>query len=191
MAGKKISQMDPLGELNSDIWLEVITLVAGQWVNMKLDMATIRRDLVVQAGSAYEIAVDNGFHGTVEEWLESLKGKSAYQSAVDLGQFSGTEAEWVAALEALYTVQDTDEGKVLCVTDGRGQWVPLTKAMVGLDQVDNTSDMDKPVSTAVQAALDVKADQATIGENVNNTLADLGFVADPEGDIIIDEGTLA
>lgn len=27
--------------------------------------------------SAYEIAVDNGFEGTVEEWLGSLKGESA------------------------------------------------------------------------------------------------------------------
>lgn len=30
----------------------------------------------------------------------------------------------------------------------------LTKASVGLDQVDNTSDLDKPISTAVQEALD-------------------------------------
>lgn len=32
-----------------------------------------------------------------------------------------------------------------------------TKAQVGLDKVDNTADLDKPVSTAVQAALDGKA----------------------------------
>lgn len=31
----------------------------------------------------------------------------------------------------------------------------VTKADVGLDQVDNTSDLDKPVSTATEAALDV------------------------------------
>jgi hypothetical protein len=34
----------------------------------------------------------------------------------------------------------------------------VTKAQVGLDQVDNTSDADKPISTAVQQALDGKAD---------------------------------
>ncbi len=33
----------------------------------------------------------------------------------------------------------------------------ITKAMVGLDNVDNTSDTDKPVSTATQTALDLKA----------------------------------
>jgi len=34
----------------------------------------------------------------------------------------------------------------------------FTKSMVGLGNVDNTADLDKPVSTAVQAALDLKAD---------------------------------
>lgn len=69
--------------------------------------------------SAYEVAVQNGFVGTEEEWLESLKGekgdpgtpfgdltpeqkeelrgeegKSAYEVAVDNG-YQGTEEDWV------------------------------------------------------------------------------------------------
>lgn len=48
--------------------------------------------------SAYEIAVDNGFPGTEAEWLESLKGTSAYQLAQALG-FPGTEAQWIASLQ--------------------------------------------------------------------------------------------
>lgn len=36
----------------------------------------------------------------------------------------------------------------------------ITAAMVGLDNVDNTSDLDKPVSNAVQTALDLKANLA-------------------------------
>lgn len=39
--------------------------------------------------------------------------------------------------------------------------VTLVKADVGLTNVDNTSDANKPVSTAVQAALDLKASDAT------------------------------
>ena len=39
----------------------------------------------------------------------------------------------------------------------------VTKAQVGLDQVDNTADADKPVSTATQAALDDKANSADLG----------------------------
>ena len=38
----------------------------------------------------------------------------------------------------------------------------VSKAQVGLGNVDNTADMDKPVSTATQAALDLKADAAEV-----------------------------
>ena len=38
----------------------------------------------------------------------------------------------------------------------------VTKAQVGLGNVDNTSDANKPVSTAVQAALDLKADAESV-----------------------------
>lgn len=59
--------------------------------------------------SAYEIAVENGFHGTEEEWLQSLHGqdgrdgtpgadgKSAYQYAQD-GGYTGTEEEFATKL---------------------------------------------------------------------------------------------
>ena len=62
--------------------------------------------------SAYEIAVANGFTGTEQEWLDSLKGKdgedatgetgatgaSAYEIAVANG-FTGTEIEWLESLK--------------------------------------------------------------------------------------------
>lgn len=50
--------------------------------------------------SAYEIAVENGFEGSLTDWLESLKashGKSAYEIAVDNG-FVGSEQDWLASL---------------------------------------------------------------------------------------------
>lgn len=53
--------------------------------------------------SAYELAVENGFEGSVTEWLESLKGESAnrgysaYEIAVQHG-FVGTEIEWLQSL---------------------------------------------------------------------------------------------
>ncbi len=75
--------------------------------------------------SAYEVAVENGFVGTEQEWLDSLKGEqgdpldyndltpeqitslkgekgddglSAYEVAVR-GGFTGTEAQWLASLK--------------------------------------------------------------------------------------------
>jgi hypothetical protein len=49
----------------------------------------------------------------------------------------------------------------------------VTKAQVGLSDVDNTSDMDKPVSNAQQTALNLKQDALTPGTNmeiVDNTI---------------------
>ena len=54
--------------------------------------------------TAYEIAVNNGFTGTEQEWLASLKGtkgdqgKSNYDIAVDNG-FEGTEQEWLESIK--------------------------------------------------------------------------------------------
>ena len=66
--------------------------------------------------SAYELAIQNGFAGTITEWLESLKGTdgingingtngtegknglSAYEIAVKNG-FVGTESDWLESLK--------------------------------------------------------------------------------------------
>ena len=53
--------------------------------------------------SAYELAVENGYEGTVQEWLASLvgaagaDGASAYELAVKNG-YEGTETEWLQSL---------------------------------------------------------------------------------------------
>ena len=45
----------------------------------------------------------------------------------------------------------------------------VTKAQVGLDKVDNTADLEKPVSTAMQAALNLKADESDLAGYVPTT----------------------
>ena len=45
----------------------------------------------------------------------------------------------------------------------------VTKAQVGLGNVDNTSDLNKPISTATQAALDEKADADDLTSHTGNT----------------------
>lgn len=52
-------------------------------------------------------------------------------------------------------------GTVVSVA-GKTGVVSLVKADVGLPNVDNTSDANKPVSTAQQAALDLKADKTEL-----------------------------
>ncbi len=58
------------------------------------------------------------------------------------------------------------------VTSVSGQTgeVVLDKDDVGLNHVDNTSDLDKPISTATQAELDTKADKSNVLE-LDNTVA--------------------
>lgn len=60
--------------------------------------------------SAYELALENGYSGSLSEWLESLKGekgedgRSAYEIAVAYG-YTGSELEW---LETLGSNSDKD-----------------------------------------------------------------------------------
>ena len=56
----------------------------------------------------------------------------------------------------------------------------VSKAMVGLDKVDNTSDIDKPVSTKTQAAIDSAC--ATIVGGAPEVLNTLKELADALGD---------
>jgi len=49
---------------------------------------------------------------------------------------------------------------------GDKTWQTLDKTAVGLANVDNTSDTNKPISTAVQTALDLKADTVDLGAKV-------------------------
>lgn len=48
--------------------------------------------------SCYALAVENGFEGTMEDFLKYIKGDSAYDIAVKNG-FEGTEKEWLAYLK--------------------------------------------------------------------------------------------
>ena len=54
----------------------------------------------VDGKTAYDLAIEKGYEGTLEEWLESLKGsngKSAYELAVEKG-YDGTLEEWLLSL---------------------------------------------------------------------------------------------
>lgn len=71
----------------------------------------------VPGDDAYKVALDAGFVGTKQEWLDSLvgprgdlgpEGKTAYQLAVDNG-FVGTEQEWLESLTGPQGPGATDE----------------------------------------------------------------------------------
>lgn len=53
--------------------------------------------------------------------------------------------------------------------------VNITKANIGLGNVDNTSDANKPISTATQTALDLKADLTAIADFITKSVNDLTY----------------
>ena len=88
--------------------------------------------------------MENGYQGTEEEWLASLKGntgddgKSAYELAVEKG-YQGTEEEWLASLNG----SNGDDGKSayeLAVENGyqgtEEEWLASLKGSAG-DQGDD------------------------------------------------------
>lgn len=82
-------------------------------------------------------------------------------------QLEGTFAAAQASLEAHTTNKENPH--------------EVTKAQVGLGNVDNTADLDKPISTKQQAALDKKVDKTTkvnghtLDQDVNLTKSDIGL----------------
>jgi hypothetical protein len=64
---------------------------------------------VKDGDSAYEIAVQNGFRGSEQEWLNSLVGESAYDIAIRNG-YRGSEDEWLESLRGR-DGQDGEDGK--------------------------------------------------------------------------------
>lgn len=70
---------------------------------------------------AYQVALNNGFVGTVEEWIDSLKGTGVYQLALDNG-FVGTEEEFLDSLKANIPIGPQDEGLFLSNDGSRVVW---------------------------------------------------------------------
>jgi len=89
-----------------------------------------------------------------EMQVPGADGKSAYQSAID-GGFVGTELEFNQSLaEILPHIENTSNPH------------NVTKSQVGLSNVDNTSDTNKPVSTDTQTALNLKEDSINKGASL-------------------------
>lgn len=110
------------------------------------------------------------------------ENKGDYYVASSTGTFEGIEYEtgdWIISNGTAWEkVNNTDAVRTVA---GRKGDVVLNKSDVGLDQVDNTSDVNKPVSTAQQSALDSVQStlQTNIDTKVNQTEYDQ-FKADVE-----------
>lgn len=75
--------------------------------------------------SAYQIAVENGFEGTILQWLQSLQGKTAYEYAVE-GGFEGTEEEFAARMAECAGASEDSDGVIAVSGATVGQTIKIT-----------------------------------------------------------------
>lgn len=144
--------------------------------------------------SAYELAKENGFVGTLAEWLESLKGlpgkdgenghdgrdgadgepgadgQSAYEIALAHG-FIGTEQEWLGSLNAVVDLSDyaTIERLNEEVLAIRESMIPLTR------ELHSHKNMAVLNETTASYTLEEKEKLANISELVVDTHLDAGY----------------
>lgn len=122
---------------------------------------------------------------------------SATQALADANQYTDTAVAGVdtgvmtVVAGNNVTVDSTDPANPVVSADdapvdsvnGQTGVVVLDKSDVGLGNVDNTSDADKPISTATQTALDLKLDASRL---LQGTGFPNGVVSAPVGTIYID-----
>ena len=132
--------------------------------------------LLPQPPSAYDVAVKNGFQGSEEDWLASIRGdegKSAYELYRDLFGYEGTEEQWLidlrtGALISFKVTFDLDggqapEGFVSSITVRGGSFLDLktpTKegyTFLGWWTGDGDTDFAMTATTAVRSDLSLRA----------------------------------
>ena len=96
--------------------------------------------------SAYELAVENGFTGSVTEWLDSMKGDdglSAYDIAVKNG-FTGTEEEWISSIQNndVSKPENTNTNLVGYVKSSSGTAYQRSSSEIPLGVLDNTTNTE-------------------------------------------------
>jgi hypothetical protein len=184
-----LSGMEPLLSLSGDEFVEVVKRMPdGSFKNFRVNASKLRT-----GKSVYDVAVDGGFVGTEAEFLVTLIGDSAYEIAVRHGVFTGTEAEWVAGIAPLYSHDPLDHNKFLVANEaGVAEWVVFDRSLIGLDKVDNTPDLEKPVSQPTQVELNKRVLRTQMTTEVMSVLLSLEGVrlTDDRSDIIFDEGVV-
>lgn len=139
--------------------------------------------------SAYELAVANGYNGTLEAWLESLKGegsdgKSAYELAVE-GGYKGTQAEWLESLKGAagaagkYYVPNPDTGTFWVYNDGNKDPYDSKISFSSANPNACTAAVDPATGTLVlTAGVDEKGNPITYTIAMNGELRSLVYEGD-------------
>lgn len=122
-----------------------VVVVDSPFLENKPSAIYVREDYIPTQGdhglSAYEVAVVNGFTGTIQQWELTLQGLSTYQIAVAHG-YVGTEEQWIA---------QTDSDRIQ---------TGLDRVQTGIDAISTNS--DKIESASDRVAITLYADQTAL-----------------------------
>jgi len=105
--------------------------------------------------------------------------KTAYEAEPDRNAFTDNEKSKLAGIAA-----GAEVNTVTSVAGKTGN-VTLAKADVGLANVDNTADANKPVSTATQTALDLKVSSIISGITGADQITNMVSLTQAEYDSIV------
>lgn len=147
--GKKGDKGDP-GKKGKDGRPDTATQIKNKLESLKgedrLDAKAIKNIDKYASNIFRQLAVTAPSTGGSVTWAQILGDPSSSTTLVAL--LAGYEPVVVAGTTSQYYRGDKS-------------WQTLDKTAIGLSNVDNTSDVNKPISTLVQAALDLKANQST------------------------------
>ena len=164
------------------------TIPSGSTTNASLMLPADKSKLDgVQAGATANSTDAQLRDRTTHTGSQAISTVTGLQTALDGKQPTGDYATNTALTNGLATKENTiTAGTTAQYYRGDKTFQTLDKTAVGLANVDNTSDLNKPISTATQTALNAKQDTLVSGVNIKtiNSQTLLG-----SGDIVISGGT--
>jgi hypothetical protein len=161
-----------------------VASISALKTTLGVDQINNTSDLAKPISTATQAALDlkvdkvNGKQLSTNDFSTSEKNKLAAISGTNTGD---QDLSGLATASQLNTKANASELALKAPIDSptfTGTVSGITKAMLGLSNVENTADLAKPISTAIQAALDLKASTTTLAlkENIANksSATDLG-----------------
>lgn len=146
------------GNASTATTLATARTIAGQSFDGSANISIAPTDLTGVTASAAEINILDGVTASTAEInvLDGVTASTAELNLLDGATLSTTELNYVDGVTSSIQTQIDTKAPINSPTF-TGTVSGVTKSMVGLGNVDNTSDANKPISTATQTALNLKA----------------------------------
>ena len=178
-SGKKISQLPTTYQLSAND-LFVVVDVHADGPNTADVTKNVEYETVIYYDNTGTTLTADTFQDAISELDETIAGLSGVTDAPDNDTYLRTDGAWIQSdqfdtskyyqnveVDALLTEYATSANLQAHIIDFNNPH-QVDKNDVGLSAVDNTSDLDKPISTATQSALDDKADASDLTAHVTS-----------------------